>query len=62
MLRNYPEDSIQQGTPCLSVLNSCNFYFWGILKDKMFINNPCTEDRLKEKHAGCSISISPGKM
>lgn len=36
---------------------SCNFYFWAILKDKMFLNNPCTEDHLKKKHSRCSIFI-----
>ena len=56
---NYPEESIQQGTPCLPDLNSCNFYFWGILKDNIFINNPCTEDHLKEKHSVTFMCVIP---
>jgi hypothetical protein len=29
---------------CSQNLNSCDFYLWGILKDKRCSSNPCTED------------------
>lgn len=35
--------------PCLPGLNPCKFYVWGMLKDKVCINNPGMEDGLGEK-------------
>ena len=35
-------------------LNPCGFYLWGIFKDKVSNNNPCTENNLEKHHSGCS--------
>jgi hypothetical protein len=43
--------------PCSSDLNPCDVYLWGILKDEVYGNNPCTEDDLTEEHSGCSASF-----
>jgi hypothetical protein len=34
---------------CSPDLNPCDFFFLGYLKDKVYSNNPQTEEKLKEK-------------
>ena len=33
-------------------------YLWGIFKNEVCSNNHCTEDDMKEKHSGCSVSVN----
>lgn len=37
-------------------------YLWGMLKDKVYNNNPCTRDNLKESIQDVASSLSPAEF
>jgi len=44
---------------CSSDQNICNFYIWGTLWDKVYSNNPCTEDGVENiQDVAFSVSLA----
>jgi hypothetical protein len=43
-------------------LNLYDFHLWGTLTNKMYNNNPCTEDDLKQSIQDVVPSISPAEL
>jgi hypothetical protein len=43
--------------PLLPDVNPCDFFPWGYIKDTAFINNPHTNDNLKDNTAGVVLSL-----
>jgi hypothetical protein len=43
-------------------LNLCDFYLWGMLKDKVYVNNPQTAEELKENNRRVISNISQEEL
>jgi hypothetical protein len=44
----FGDQVIDQWPPRSPDLNPCDFYLWGMLKGKVYVNNPHTAEELKE--------------